>query len=38
MGYVGSSIVEGTIVGIKRGGLAAKASMNIELAGNQMLH
>jgi hypothetical protein len=37
MGYVGSSIVEGTIVGIKRGGLAAKASMNIDVAGNQML-
>jgi hypothetical protein len=37
MGFISSSIVEGTNVGIKRGILAAKASMNIDMSGNQML-
>ena len=37
MGFIGSSIVEGSNVLIKQGVLAAKASMNIDMAGNQML-
>jgi hypothetical protein len=37
MGFIGSSIVEGTNVGIKRGNHAAKATMNIDMSGRQML-
>jgi hypothetical protein len=37
MGFISSSIVEGTNVGIKRGLHATKANMNIDMSGNQML-
>jgi hypothetical protein len=37
MGFISSSIVEGTNVGIKRGVHAAKANMNIDMSGTQML-
>jgi hypothetical protein len=37
MGYISSSIVEGSNVGIKRGVHAVKATMNIDMAGSQML-
>jgi hypothetical protein len=37
MCFVGTSIVEGTNVGIKRGMNAAKASMNLDVSGCQML-